>query len=65
MAGMGQQGQPPTGQQSSPYNPAAVAAAAAVAAQSVTGYPMQSMDGRSAVVQVSNFPDQVSKTPKY
>lgn len=40
------------------YNPA-VAAAAAVAAQS--GFPMQQMDNRSAVVQVSNFPDQVSR----
>lgn len=38
-------------------NPYAAAAAAAVAAQS--GYPMPPMDGRSAVVQVSNFPDQV------
>ena len=44
---------------SNPYTAAAAAAAAAVAAQSVTGYPMQTMDGRSAVVQVSNFPDQV------
>lgn len=59
MAGMPQQPQPPNAQQQSPYNPAAVAAAAAAAAQSVTGYPMQSMDTRSAVVQVSNFPDQV------
>ena len=32
----------------------------AQAAQSVTGYPIQSMDARSAVVQVSNFPDQVN-----
>jgi len=44
-----------------PYNPAAAAAAAAaaVAAQSVTGYPIQTLDSRPAVVQVSNFPDQV------
>ena len=28
-------------------------------AASATGYPMQSMDGRSCVVQVSNFPEQV------
>jgi hypothetical protein len=42
------------------YNPAVAAAAAALAAQSVTGYPMQTLDNRSAVVQVSNFPDQVN-----
>jgi hypothetical protein len=47
------------GANSNPYTAAAAAAAAAVAAQSVTGYPMQTMDGRSAVVQVSNFADQV------
>ena len=30
-----------------------------MAAQSVSGYPMQSMDTRPAVVQVANFPEQV------
>ena len=30
-----------------------------ISAQSVTGYPIQTMDNRPAVVQVSNFPDQV------
>jgi hnRNP-L/PTB/hephaestus splicing factor len=48
------------GVNSNPYTAAAAAAAAAVAAQSVTGYPIQSMDARSAVVQVSNFPDQIA-----
>ena len=28
-------------------------------AANATGYPMQSIDGRSCVVQVSNFPEQV------
>lgn len=31
-----------------------------ISAQSVTGYPMQTLDNRPAVVQVSNFPDQVT-----
>ena len=53
----GQLSQQAQQQQQSPYNPATVAAAAAAAA--AAGYPMQSMDTRSAVVQVSNFPDQV------
>jgi hypothetical protein len=35
-------------QNNMPYNSAAA-----------TGYPMQSIDGRSCVVQVSNFPEQV------
>ncbi len=30
-----------------------------ISAQSVSGYQMQTMDNRPAVVQVSNFPDQV------
>jgi hnRNP-L/PTB/hephaestus splicing factor len=44
------------------YNPAAAAAAAAaaVAAQSVTGYSIQTMDTRPAVVQVANFPEQIA-----
>ena len=33
-----------------------------ISAQSVTGYPIQQMDNRPAVVQVSNFPDQVCKS---
>ena len=49
--GHGQQNQPPV-----PYNQ--------VAPQSVTGYPMQSMDTRPAVVQVANFPEQVSLSIK-
>ncbi len=62
MSQQGQQNAGTPGSSQNPYgNPAAVAAAAAaaVAAQSVTGYSLQSMDTRSAVVQVSNFPDQV------
>lgn len=31
-----------------------------ISAQSVTGYPIQTMDNRPAVVQVSNFPDQIA-----
>lgn len=31
-----------------------------ISAQSVTGYPMQTLDNRPAVVQVSNFPDQIA-----
>ena len=32
----------------------------ASSAQSVTGYPMQALDQRSCVVQVSNFPEKVN-----
>lgn len=49
-----------SGSSQNPYSSAAVAAAAAAAvAANATGYSIQ-MDTRSAVVQVSNFPDQIA-----
>jgi len=53
-----QQGGPQHGLGSSQGGPYSQAAAAA---QSVTGYPIQTLDSRPAVVQVSNFADQVNK----
>jgi hypothetical protein len=50
-----QQGQGHQQQGHHHYSPAVQAAVA----QSVTGYPIQSMDTRPAVVQVANFPEQV------
>lgn len=55
----GMHGPPPTQQQlaSHPYSQVAQQ----VAAQSVTGYPIQAMgDTRPAVVQVANFPEQIA-----